>query len=425
MKRSLQSLVLFGLILAVGFAVFARGAHLRIYWLPVATLIVFLLAGFLISLNHRVIPVRFNLKTDIPLLLFLGWATLSIFSSINQEESIFEVTRLSTMVMVYFLVAYALPPEPGKKVLGFALVGIGFIEATYGLSEFILHKPLLQLTWVDLPRSIQRVTGTLVNYNHFAGLMEMCIFLGFGLMMAVGTKEKVLSEQLAKRMLLAIPCGIMILALILSLSRGGWASFILGALFFLAIFLWKEHPLWSRILAIALMVLVLIGAFIMGVNREPLIKRFESLEALYQEPEHVSSDTRISIWKSSAAMIRDHPWTGTGWGTYRSAYPSYRRDYFFRGVAFAHNDYLQIAAGMGLPGLFFFMLFLFMLFREGFHVMRTRDQEFWAQAMPGVMAALFVILFHELVDFNLMIPSNAMVFFALAGIVSARARSPS
>ncbi len=409
--------------MAVGFAVFARGAHLRIYWLPVATMVVFLLAGFLISLNHRLLSVRFNLKTDIPLILFLAWAALSTLSSINREETIFEVMRLSTMVMVYFLVAYALSPKPDKKVLAFAIVGIGFLEATYGLSEFIMHRPLFQITWVNLPRSILRVSGTLVNYNHFAGLMEMCIFLGFGLIMAVGTKERVQSELLAKRALLAIPCGIMILALILSLSRGGWASFIAGALFFMSIFLWKEHPLWSRVLAIAFMVMILVGAFIMGVNREPLIKRFESLETLYREPEQISNDTRISIWKSTAGMIQDHPWTGTGWGTLRSAYPSYRRDYFFHGVEFAHNDYLQIAAGTGLPGLFFFLLFLFMLFREGFHVIRTQDQEFLAKAMPGVMAGLFAILFHELVDFNLMIPSNAMIFFALAGIVAARARS--
>ena len=183
----------------------------------------------------------------------------------------------------------------------------------------------------------------------------------------------------------------------------------------------KEFVLVS-LLALALLLLVLVTSFMVKMDREPLINRLRTLEAFYRHPEEITTNARISIWKSSAAMIRDHPWTGTGWGTFRSAYPMYRRDYFFKGVVFAHNDYLQIAAGIGIPGLFFFLAFVLMVFREGWRVIRSGARDLWALAMPGVLAALFALLLHELVDFNLMIPGNAMIFFALAGLVAGRSR---
>jgi O-antigen ligase len=165
-----------------------------------------------------------------------------------------------------------------------------------------------------------------------------------------------------------------------------------------------------------------ISLFLFRLNREPLHERLATLEAYYQQPEEIAANGRLSIWKSALDMIKDHPGTGTGWGTFRSVYPSYRRDRVFHGIAFAHNDYLQIAAGMGLPGLGLFLLFLVMLFREGFRGIQSRDRDFFSLALPGVLAGLFALSVHELVDFNLMLPANALLFFSLAGMVAGRSR---
>lgn len=421
-KRSYPSLTLIGLIVALAFSVFTRGAHLRIFWMPVSILVGFLFAGLLISINHGRPNIRLNPKTDLPLIGFLGWGALSFVTSINQETTYFEVMRLSSLVMVYFLAAYAFDEEEHKKILVYALLGIGLLEAVYGIFGFMSGYHPLDLARAGLPRTSRFLTGTFGNHNHFAGLMEMCIFIGFGLIATVAGKSALQSEQTAKRILLAIPCGAMILALTLCLSRGGWISFAVTVPLFMSLYWWNEHRLWSRALVLVLMImLIFVGVFIMKMDLEPLVERVQTLES----PDEITTNIRTPIWKSSVAMIRDHPLTGTGWGTFRSAYPLYRADFVFSGTVFAHNDYLQIAAGMGLPGLVFFLLFIAMIFWEGARVIRSRGHDFEALIMPGLLACLFAVLVHELVDFNLMIPANAMIFFVVAGLVSRRGREVS
>jgi O-antigen ligase len=421
MNRSYSSLVLIGLLLSFAFALFARGAYLRIYWLPVSTALAFLSAGFLVTLNHGERPVRFNARTDLPLLAFLGWVAVSSAVSINREQSFFELLRFCSLIMVYFLAGYAVSEKDHIKMLVLGLVAVVLIEAVLGLYSFFSGVVLFENLLVGQPFIGGRASGTLINYNHFAGLMVMGAFLGFGLVRSAGRDFGELSEQLAQRTLATIPVGIMILALILSFSRGGWASFIAGLLFFSLVVWRKDRPSLTRVAALGLVILFIVGGILIKVGVAPFNKRFQSIETQYRV-EEISKIERVSVWKSTFSMIRDYPLTGIGWGAFKSAYPAYRRDHLFYGFAFAHNDYLQIAADCGIPGLMLFLLFVFMVFREGFRVVQGPADDFVAMVMPGILAGMFAILVHELVDFNLMLPSNAMLFFALCAIIAARGR---
>lgn len=418
MPRLNSYLLAAGLMLVQAFLVLSQGGYQRLYWIPAAMLLGLLGAWFLAGWNHGWRRVRFPPPLHLPLLGFLGWAAVSWIFSVNREETGFEVARLSLLGSVYFLTAAGLEQEGAKKALVYFLAGIAWLSAGYGLAVFFSGRALFHLPWVELPVSQGHVSGTFRNHNHFAGLMEMGIFLTLGLIMAVPRGQRPASEVLAQRLFLALPCAIMLLALILSLSRGGWLSFLLGLGFFLLLIRRRNHPRWPWGLALTGVMLVVISVFIYRANREPLLRRLETIQSYYQEPEEITLDARLSIWKSALTMIRDHPLTGTGWGTFRSVYPAYRRDYLFYGVDFAHNDYLQIAAGMGLPGLGWFLFFVVMLFRHSFQVLRHGTPKFWARVMPGILAGLFSILTHELVDFGLMLPANAMVFFSLAGIAA-------
>jgi hypothetical protein len=284
-RRQFSFLILGGLLLAQGFTLFTRGGYFRLYWIPTSLLIGLLIAACLLAWNHRWLRPRFNLKTDLPLIGFLGWAALSLLTSVNREETLFEVIRLATLAMVYFMVTYALPEEPGKKVLAFGLFGLGLAETVYGLLVFISEKPLLHLSWLELPQPQTWVSGTFFNHNHFAGLMSMAICLGFGLITSVGRRGQARSEQIAERVVLAIPCAAMLLGLILSLSRGGWVSFLLAIPFFLALFWWNAHPLWSRVIAVAMVMVLVVLVFILRVNRGPLLRRLATLDTLFYQPE--------------------------------------------------------------------------------------------------------------------------------------------
>jgi putative inorganic carbon (hco3(-)) transporter len=420
MNRTFQAIIAAGLLAVFAFAVLTRGAYLRIFWPGAAVPLAAMFASFLFSLIHGDADEGFNPRTDLALAAFLSWAIVSVFASINPEQSVYEVLRLAGYVMAYFLAGYALREAGFRHLLLLGLAAVVLIEAGYGLAVQFTGKTLLEVWWFPDPAAVSRAHGTYLNPNHFAGLMEMGSMVGFGLILAVDPEAEARTELWAKRLLLALGVGIMVIALVLSLSAGGWASLAGGVIFVISL-VWRRLPrMLPAALAAAVVVAVVAGSVMIKADRAPLADKVESLEILSQGD--LSANERVGVWKSALRMVRDHPVAGMGWGTFRSAYPSYRQPNLYYGFVFAHNDYLQIAAGMGVVGLLLFLGFVGLVFREGIRVIESGERDPLALAMPGVLAAMFAVLVHELVDFNLMVPSHAILFFVLAGLVAARAR---
>jgi Flp pilus assembly protein TadD/O-antigen ligase len=71
----------------------------------------------------------------------------------------------------------------------------------------------------------------------------------------------------------------------------------------------------------------------------------------------VSVQGRLAIWRNTLVMIREHPLIGVGLGAHPAFYPAYHRravvDPLFSSrlrLDFAHDDYLQLTAELGLVG---------------------------------------------------------------------------
>jgi O-antigen ligase len=69
-------------------------------------------------------------------------------------------------------------------------------------------------------------------------------------------------------------------------------------------------------------------------------------------PTEVKYTPRLFIWKSALAMLRDHPWFGTGLDTFQISFPPYREAIYWNlewngTPEKAHNFIMQTAATMG------------------------------------------------------------------------------
>src|SRR5205823_9662416 len=61
--------------------------------------------------------------------------------------------------------------------------------------------------------------------------------------------------------------------------------------------------------------------------------------------------TRLSLYRATLRMIKDHPWFGTGLGTFDWAFPAYRSDDISMYGIYdrALNTLLELAAEAGIP----------------------------------------------------------------------------
>jgi O-antigen ligase len=84
------------------------------------------------------------------------------------------------------------------------------------------------------------------------------------------------------------------------------------------------------------------------------------------------SYARFVVWKDAIDVFREHFFTGIGSGNY-FFYPSFRGRY--GQMASAHNNYLQIAAEMGIFGLLVFLGFLFIALRETISLYRLTSNK--------------------------------------------------
>ncbi len=423
--KSRAGIFIAAVILAVtAYLVLARGGVARIHFIPAAMAVIIVFCAWLILLNHQRNDFRADPLPDLLLLAFLGWTGLTYFSSVNREQTLFALLGMAVPVMAYFLAARAACDSTGKRVLLVGIFAVAVMDAVYGLSEYISGRPLFRLDWVELPSSAELVRGTYGNHNHFAGLMEMAAPLGLGLVASSWRRREALAEQASRAAMAAIPSAVLVLAAVLSLSRGGWASMAAGLFVFVLLLWWNERPRAARVALTAILIVVVAASVLAGINRKPLYERLETLENIYARSEDISLKGRLSVWRSTVSMIEDKPLTGTGLGVYRNAYPSYREPGLMKAVTFAHNDFLHLAATAGVPALVLFLAWIAAVFRAGLRALASGGEDFLSSMMPAVLAAMFALLVHGLVDFNLMIPANRMIFFILAGVaVSAAGRS--
>src|SRR5215510_3996637 len=147
------------------------------------------------------------------------------------------------------------------------LLAIGLFEALLGLAQFFVIPG-----WIfGYINQVSRSTGTLINPNHFAGLMEMFIPVALGLAYMSARRF----GGLARAYTYLLVGALMSLALLFSVSRMGILSFLF-TLCFLGILQWhRSRRSLAAGLALGMGALVAAGALWIGVDS--VVQRYSEL----------------------------------------------------------------------------------------------------------------------------------------------------
>jgi O-antigen ligase len=276
-----------------------------------------------------------------------------------------------------------------------------------------------QLLWRDKSAYLASVTGTFVNRNtaavYFGSCAIVCLMLLSDRLRRRLSRDPIAWKKLFTQLMSETPrdigtvFGMMfvcLVAMFMTGSRAGVLFSLMALIIAFTAYFRRDLPRRTGILAAVLggSAVALVLLQFMGGN---VNARFDAQGA--------ADEGRLATWRATLRMIADHPWLGTGQGTFVWSFPAYRSDDVSMWGIWdrAHNTLLELAADTGIPLAVLVTLGWFLIFVVLVHGVRVRHRDLLIPVSALAVAILAVL--HSLVDFSLQIPGFAIPILALVG----------
>ena len=333
------------------------------------------------------------------ILAFLAWVALTTVTSIHWPTALFGKPRryegllsFVNYAVIYFLVLQFAVDAARVRRLAQALFLSSLVVAGYGLLQYLGWDPV---SWGPLPFEANRAFSTYGNPDLLGGFLIFSVTVALGLAL--------FEARLWWRLAYWAGFGLNGLVLIVAFTRGAWIGGAV-ALAVLGVAAWRQRVRLFRIdwLPAGASLLVGIAAIVRSLSSSNEVMNFGKRLASIFEFRGGSGQTRTEIWQAAFAAIEERPVLGWGADTFRLIFPKFKpveyvRDAGGQSVADNAHDYpLQLASGVGIPGmLLFYGVFVWAGVRSARTVFkRTGDPArilvaaFWAAA-AGYLVQLF------------------------------------
>lgn len=392
-----------GIAVLVAFAVLAHGAVE-----PWSQAILETGAGILLvvwaasAAIDRELELRWNpLLAPAAGLLLLGILQVVTGRTAYRYATEVELPGLAAGLILLFLTAQAFRTPKQWKALAWFLIALAFAVSVFGIVQYFTFNG--KIYWLRTLHHGGAPFGPFVNRDDFAGFLELILPLGLALLVLDG-------ERRERRLLVALFVVFPAAALVLSASRAGILGFVFELLL-LGILVWIYGRRSQRWLLAGLALVMAAVAGWLGVGYT--IYRFQQAGG-----GDLPLADRMAMSRGAWRIFRDHPLVGTGLGTFEAVYPRYETSYTGYILTHAHNDYLELLAEGGVIGGGLGLAFLWILFRRGIRNVRRALTPVNRSLNGGALVACTGLLGHELVDFNLHIPSNLVIFLLISCLAS-------
>ncbi len=343
--------------------------------------------------NRLVFP-RFPIA--FPVLAFLSLAAVSVGWSPYTNQSLqWLMVFLGYAGLLYLLAAFVERWEDVAKLRA-VLVGMAVAQAI--------------MAFVQVGQwEIARPTGTFFNPNFLAGyLATISMFvLSAACYVRLHCRQSWPGWRALIRLLLPLAIlSILLVAVVLTGSRGGALALIVGAAFVIGL-------RFGRRGVIGLLVVLFLGCLAPNPIRDRVIAEHGGNPETY---------ARLQMWQSAMHEMIEHP-LGVGLGLYQYTYPQYAFPVEGEIIRYGkiaqtpHNEYLQMGVELGGAGLGMFLWGLVLVVCEAVWLLRQRLTRRQRSLLVGACAGIVVILTQAAVDSNLHEPALAILLTFCVGIV--------
>ena len=265
--------------------------------------------------------------------------------------------------------------------------------------------------------------GPFVSKNHFAGYVELAALLAVGL--AAGLADEArrgegglswIDSPRAKWVVLAWGAAlVLVLAVPVSLSRGGVVSLTAGLACFVLLRVWarKGSRLSGRGLIAALAGLGAAGLLLVAVLPTEARDRVLTLAGITSDQ---SGSYRLALWRDTLRLAASSPAVGSGFGAYEDALPRFKTAAGGFRVQHAENDHLELLAEGGILATLLGAAAVLALLLLGLKALRATEHRLARSLLAAALAGGAAVYVHAAFDFNLRIPSNALMASFLAAL---------
>jgi O-antigen ligase len=341
-------------------------------------------------------------------------STISLYPGATRRE----MARLLAAFLVFAVVRNNIASAASLRRLAIAALANGGLLSVFALVQYYNSRHDT-VYWTY--RSLGQVFGPFICRNHYPYYLNLCVGLGFGLLLATGRRHGTPGRAAAWRrgagrrsvlrllrdpkvLWISFALALMLVSVALCLSRGGLLALAGGfAVFALVLRSWRGWRLPLGAVAVA-------GALAVGLGvwcgAEPVQARLTTVvegKAL--------EESRLPIWSRVLPAVTQFPVCGTGYGTFAQVEPLYRTTAQEAGFVFdhAHNDYLEVLIEGGVPGLALSLLALGLVFHLGLRAVRLHLGRSAGALALGAVAGLATLAVHSVGDFGAHIPAIALL----------------
>jgi O-antigen ligase len=341
--------------------------------------------------------------------------------SVHPEATARAVAFATGLVALALLAAPALEERRTLVRAAVTTVSGGVLVALFGLVARVLFPDKLY-GFLSVPTLAP--FGPFVSKNHFAGYVEMAACLAAGL--ATGLAEEAkrgpgrlgwLDSPKAARVVFAWGAAfVLALAVPVSLSRGGTVSLAAGLLAFVLVRIATRRGAGGghRALALAAAGLLVAGVGLASVLPPEARSRVTTLARTQGGG---PDPFRLGVWRDALRLAAASPVLGSGLGAFEDALPRFKTGAGDMRVEHAENDYLELLAEGGVAAVGLAGLLIGVVLVAGLRRVREEPHRAAQGIRAGALAGVAALLVHSAFDFNLRIPSNALLFGLLVAMV--------
>lgn len=364
------------------------------------TFIGFLIASFVFKKIIKREKLFISTSINLPVAFLFIITLVSFKNSINYADSFRGIFRLVQNAFIFLICAEEIKEEKHMHkiflsvVLGATLASFDSLWQVFTGKDFIRgYPPVINLGMV-------RATASFKDSNVLGIYLSAIAPLIFGVSLYFFKNKK--------RLFVLFISLICLVGILLTYSRPTLLAVYL-ALFFLSIVKRDKK----------IIVLLVIGTLISPFIVPKAVKEW-ARQVEYNPFRFMCNDDRIAVYRNSLHMIEAHPVIGLGVNTYMKNYKNYREAAEYRNVVtkdymYAHNNFIHMAAEIGILGLGIFLWLLYRLFADIASMYEKLKSHYFKIVLLSLSACLLAFLINGLTESSLYYPRVMSIFWYIVG----------